>query len=122
VITEAIVVGAIQARRRRLGLPPLKPFRVHDQSAGTLALLNASSSDPRLPSGDAALHLFSGEPGAFVEVAKTVALRSVFASLGLAIAGFTGRKLVLATLGSVLGVEVGVLAWAWLVTRKAKAA
>lgn len=66
-----------------------------------------------LPSGDAALHLVRGERGAILEVVSTVVMRSALAAGGLAIAGFRGRHLVKATLGAMLGIEAGVLAWAW---------
>jgi hypothetical protein len=69
--------------------------------------------DAALPSGDAALHLMRGERGAVVEVLGTVAMRSVLAATGLAIVGFRGVKLAKATAGAVLGIEAGVLAWAW---------
>ena len=66
-----------------------------------------------LPSGDAALHLMRGERGAVVEVLGTVAMRSILVATGLAVAGFRGRNLAKGTLGAVLGIEAGVLAWAW---------
>jgi hypothetical protein len=75
-----------------------------------------------LPSGDAALHLMQGKPGAIVEVASTVALRGVLVAIGLAVAGFRGAALLSGTAGAVLAIEAGVLAWAWMNKEEPKAA
>jgi hypothetical protein len=69
--------------------------------------------DAALPSGDAALHLMQGKRGALVEVCATTLLRSALAATGLAVAGFRGKTLLKATAGAVLGIEAGVLVWAW---------
>ena len=66
-----------------------------------------------LPSGDAALKLVRGQPGAIVDVGGTVLMRGALIALGLAVAGFSGTALAKGTLAAVLAVEAGVLAWAW---------
>lgn len=69
--------------------------------------------DAALPSGDAALHLMQCKRGALVEVGATMLMRSALVATGLAVAGFRGADLFKGTLGAVLGIEAGVLAWAW---------
>jgi hypothetical protein len=66
-----------------------------------------------LPSGDAALRLMRGQPGALVEVAGTMVARSALMATGLAVAGFRGRELLKGTVAAGLAVEAFVLAWAW---------
>jgi hypothetical protein len=66
-----------------------------------------------LPSGDAALKLVRGEPGAIVDVGGTVIMRGALIAVGLALAGFSGAALLKGTIGAVLAVEAGVLAWAY---------
>lgn len=66
-----------------------------------------------LPSGDAALRLMRGQPGALFEVAGTMLARSALMASGLAVAGFRGRELLKGTVAAGLAVEAFVLAWAW---------
>ena len=75
---------------------------------------------PALPSGDAALSLVKGERGAALKVAETMGLRAALVAAGLLCAGFPAALLVRGTIGAVLGIEAGVLAWAY--TNKDKAA
>ena len=71
-----------------------------------------------LPSGDAALRLMQGKPGALVDVAGTMLMRGTLVVTGLAIAGFRGTDLLKGMIGAVLGIEAGVLAWAWKTSRE----
>lgn len=71
-----------------------------------------------LPSGDAALRLMQGKPGALVDVAGTMLMRGALVVTGLAIAGFRSTDLLKGTVGAVLGIEAGVLAWAWKTNRE----
>ena len=75
---------------------------------------------PALPSGDAALALVKGEKGSALKVAETMGLRAALVAAGLLCAGFPAALLVRGTIGAVLGIEAGVLAWAY--TNKDKAA
>lgn len=91
---------------------------VHKDDLGFRLLAGAPANTihvgAALPSGDAALNLVRGKPGAVVEVASTVALRAVLVATGLAIAGFRGAMLLSGTAGAVLAIEAGVIAWAWM--------
>jgi hypothetical protein len=71
-----------------------------------------------LPSGDAALRLIQGKPGALVDVGATMLTRGALVATGLAIAGFRNMDLLKGTLGAVLAIETGVLAWAWKSNRE----
>lgn len=73
-----------------------------------------------LPSGDAALRLMEGKPGALFEVAGTLLARSALMASGLALAGFRGRELAKGTLAAGLAVEAFVLGWAYVNKRKRK--
>ena len=75
---------------------------------------------PALPSGDAALALVKGEKGSALKVAETMGLRAALVAAGLLCVGFPAALLVRGTIGAVLGIEAGVLAWAY--TNKDKAA
>ncbi len=75
---------------------------------------------PALPSGDAALALVKGEKGSALKVAETMGLRAALVAAGLLCAGFPAALLVRGTIGAVLGIEAGVIAWAY--TNKDKAA
>jgi hypothetical protein len=58
-----------------------------------------------------------GEPGAATKIVGTMALRGVAISLGLLAVGFRGQQLLLGTVGSLIGIEAGVLIWAWSATQ-----
>ena len=76
---------------------------------------------PALPSGDAAPWLSSrARSGSALKVAETMGLRAALVAAGLLCAGFPAALLVRGTIGAVLGIEAGVLAWAY--TNKDKAA
>ena len=75
---------------------------------------------PALPSGDAALSLVKGERGAALKVAETMGLRAALVAAGLLCAGFPAALLVRGTIGAVLGIEAGVLAWAYTNKDKSK--
>jgi hypothetical protein len=66
-----------------------------------------------LPSGDAAMRLMQGKPGALLDVAGTLLARSALVATGLAVAGFRGTQLVKGAFAGGLAVEAFVLAWAW---------
>jgi hypothetical protein len=89
--------------------------RPHDPRL--LALLNASPNpyarSQCLPSGDAAMRLVHGEPGAVPEVVGATAIRTGLAAAGLAIVGLRGKLLITGAIGAAVAIEVGVLLWAW---------
>jgi hypothetical protein len=72
-----------------------------------------ASCPAALPSGDAAIRLVRGEPGAVFAVAGTMLARSALIGTGLAVAGFRGGDLLKGTIAAGLAVETFVLAWAW---------
>ena len=76
---------------------------------------------PALPSGDAALALVKGEKGSALKVAETMGLRAALVAAGLLCAGFPAALLVRGTIGAVLGIEAGVLAWAYTNRTKRRA-
>jgi hypothetical protein len=70
-----------------------------------------------LPSGDAAIDLMNGKPGAVVKVLSTFAVRSALVTVGCLAAGLRGWDLVKGAAGASVAVELGVLGWAAYVTK-----
>jgi hypothetical protein len=101
----------------------MKFTRTNKYDAGLRAQLGIYAptvGGPALPSGDAALALVKGEKGSALKVAETMGLRAALVAAGLACAGIPGALLLRGTLGAVLGIEAGVLAWAYTNKDKSK--
>jgi hypothetical protein len=90
-----------------------RPVAGFSLGTGSLGENPGSQCPAALPSGDAAMRLVQGKPGALLDVAATMLMRSALAATGLAVAGFRGNTLLKGTMAAGLAIEAGVLAWAW---------
>lgn len=71
-----------------------------------------ATADPRsLPSGQSAIELMEGKPGAGVKVIGHTLLRAGLIAVGLYAAGDRGEKLYTRALGSACAIEAFVLVW-----------
>ena len=67
----------------------------------------------RLPSQDAAIDLVNHKAGAVGEVIGSMFLRGALIGVGLALAGFRGKQLVVGAAAGAIDIETFVLAWTY---------
>ena len=81
-----------------------------------LAMNGSVSVDeiPRLPSQDAVINMYLGEPGGVSQVIWSTLGRALIVSPGIYLSGQRGTQLIKASIGAALAIETFVICWTFL--------